>query len=354
MKRKTDNYELASKNSNPIERTVITKYELAEEKDHIDVTYILASSVPNGNGALVTKEELASSQSSIIHQPLIIVPDWDNLPTGHSLEEFPKLSYGAVVVGTHISSEIAEEGEISHLKTTARVWKIRYPELAATMMALHEAGSLKFSMESRFSSQTIEGATRTLHGVQFIGSAVVDDPANPFSYALEVASKRQKKEEKIVNFEQAMQKLKEMEADIYVLVKDEVASLEKSVKDLSTDKSGLETASTTLKDTLKEANTTIDTLKEEIATMKQEKMQAELAQKQEARFTEISQFIDFKEDEVASKKEAYGKMADDVWEIVLETAKRNKKPESSSNVEFASDIKLDIKDQPKGFLDGLE
>ena len=353
MELKKDNYEFAMKLPKELEKVVITKYELAEEKDHIDVTYILASSVPNGNGALVTKDELESAKESIIHQPLIIVPNWDDLPTGHSLEEFPKLSYGAVVVGTHISSDVFEDNEISHLKATARVWKIRYPEIASNMMKLHEAGTLKFSMESRFTSQTIEGATRTLHGVQFIGSAVVDDPANPFSYALEVANKRKQKEEKVVNFEQAMQKLKELEADIYVLVKDEVASLEKSVNDLTSDKSGLETASTTLKDTLKEANNTIDSLKEEIATMKQEKMEAELAQKQESRFNEIAEYIEFTEEEVASKKEAYGKMADDVWEIVLETAKRNKKTETSSNVEFASDTRLEVEEK-KGFLDGLE
>lgn len=343
-------YELATKLPKQLEKATITKYELAEEKEHIDITYILASSVANANGALLTKEELEASQSSIIHQPLIIVPDWDDLPTGHSLEEFPKLSWGAVVIGTHISSEVIEDGDVHHLKTTARVWKIRYPEIASTMMSLHESGNLKFSMESRYSSQTIEGATRTLHGVHFIGSAVVNDPANPFSYALEVANKRKQKEEKVVNFEQAMAKLKETDADLYLVVKEEVATINDKIKNLS----GVETASKALKDSLETANKKIGDLTKELDTMKEEKAQAELAQKQDARFAEISQFIDFKEEEIASKKEAYGKMDDDVWNIVLETAKLAPKATNTSNVEFASDTKVDLQPESKGFLDGLE
>lgn len=349
MKFNIHNFEIASKLPKQVERVTIDKYEIAEEKDHIDITYILASSIANANGALLTKEELETAQESIIHQPLIIVPDWDNLPTGHSLEEFPKLSWGAMIIGTHISSEMIEEDGIHHLKTTARVWKIRYPEVSSTIMNLHESGSLKFSMESRYTSQTIEGATRTLHGVKFIGSAVVDDPANPFSYALEVAQKRKQKEEKVVNFEQAMAKIKELDADVYLIIQTEVASLNDKV----TEKEQIEIAQKALKESLETANNKIDQLTGELNTMKDEKAKAELAQKQDSRFNEISEFIDFKEEEVASVKEAYGKMDEETWKLVLETAKRNPKDKKESNVEFASDTKLDVKEQ-KGFLDGLE
>lgn len=349
MKFNIHNFEIASKLPKQVERVTIDKYEIAEEKDHIDITYILASSIANANGALLTKEELETAQESIIHQPLIIVPDWDNLPTGHSLEEFPKLSWGAMIIGTHISSGMIEEDGIHHLKTTARVWKIRYPEVSSTIMNLHESGSLKFSMESRYTSQTIEGATRTLHGVKFIGSAVVDDPANPFSYALEVAQKRKQKEEKVVNFEQAMAKIKELDADVYLIIQTEVASLNDKV----TEKEQIEIAQKALKESLETANNKIDQLTGELNTMKDEKAKAELAQKQDSRFNEISEFIDFKEEEVASVKEAYGKMDEETWKLVLETAKRNPKDKKESNVEFASDTKLDVKEQ-KGFLDGLE
>jgi hypothetical protein len=346
-------YEVANnKSGKKFERIEVTKFEVAEEKDYIDFTYILASSVENGNGALTTEEELGSAEKSIIHQPLIIVPDWDDLPTGHSLEDFPKLGWDAMAIGSHISSEVFEDNGIHHLKTTARVWKIRYPEIASKMMSLYEAGQLKFSMEARFQSQTIEGATRTLHGLHFIGSAVVDDPANPFSYALEVAKKRKQKEDKAVNFEQAMKKLKELDADVYVLVSEEVSSLNKSVTDLTGDKEGLETSSKTMKESLETANNKITELNGTIDTMKQEKEKAELAQKQEARFKEIAEYINIPEGEVATKKEAYGKMDEDVWNIVLETAKLNKKETKSSNVEFATDTKLDIT-APNGFLDGL-
>jgi len=344
-------YEFANKNEKNIERVEITKFEIAEEKDHIDITYILASSVENANGALVTKDELESAKASIIHQPLIIVPDWDNLPTGHSLEEFPKLGWGALVIGTHITSEVVQEEDIYHLKTTARMWKIRYPEIAATLISLYEAGQLKFSMEASFQSQTIEGSTRTLHGVRFIGSAVVDDPANPFSYALEVAAKkRNQKEEKIVNFEEALKKLKGLDADLYVVVSSEVASLKETISKLNGDKESLETANKTMKESLETANKNLDEVTKERDNLKKEKEKMELAQKGEKRFAEIAQYVDFKEDEIESKKEAYAKMDEEVWNLVLETAKRNPKTKPSSNVEFASDMKLDL---PNGFLDGL-
>ncbi|MGG1547146.1 hypothetical protein ABE347_06605 [Bacillus paralicheniformis] len=346
LRKDIDLYEFARKKVKELERLTITKYELSEDKDHIDVTYILASSVENANGALITKEEMESAKDSIIHQPLIIVPDWDDLPTGHSLEEFPKLSWGALIIGTHISSDIVQDGDIYHLTAKARVWKIRYPEVAANIIRLHEAGTLKFSMESRYTSQTIEGATRTLHGVRFIGSAVVDDPANPFSYALEVARKEKTKEEKVVNFEQAMQKLKELDADAYLIVNEEFTSLNDQVGD----KEKLETASNELKNSLKTANEKIDELTNELNSMKEEKAQTELAQKQEARFNAISEFIEFAEDEIECKKEAFGKMDEDTFALVLETAKRNKKEKKESNVEFASDTKLEVQN---GFLDGL-
>lgn len=330
----------------------ITKFEIAEEKDHFDVSYILASSVTNGNGALISDTELSSAKDSILHQPLIVVPDWDNLPTGHSIEEFPKLGWGAVSVGTHIASEIIEgEDGVHHLKATARVWKIRHPELAEVMLNLFEAGDLKFSMEAKFNSQTIEGATRTLHGVHFIGSAVVNDPANPFSYALEVANKReQQKEEKVVNFEQAMELLKKHDADAYVLIKDEIANL-KTKAEKADKVEGLENDKTSLASSLEQANGTIDTLKNEISTLKKEKEDKELAEKQEKRYSEIAQFITFEEEEVASKKESFGKMDEDTWNLVLETAKRNKK-EDNSNVSFSTDTKLETSSQ-KGFLDFL-
>lgn len=342
------NFELASKMT---ERTVIENYEFSETKEHIDITYILASSVPNDNGALITKEELANSKDSIVNEPLIIVPDFDDLPTGHSLEKFPALSWGAVIVGTHIGSSLVEEDGITHLQATARVWKIRYPELANVMTSLHEAGNLKFSMESRFTSQTVEGATRTLNGVKFIGAAVVNDPANPFSYALEVANKR-KKEEKIVDFEQAMKALKEANADAYIVIEQHIKGKD---SELATANSSIETLKgdkEQMKLSLEQANKNHDTVANELAQIKKEKAEAEVAQKQEKRFEEISEYVTFEEEEIASKKEAYGKMSDDTWEILIETAKRNKKAKDS-NVEFASDTSIDLQKPKKGFLDGL-
>jgi hypothetical protein len=333
------NFELASNSSGrQIERATIKAFELAEEKDHIDVTYILASSVVNGNGALFTKEELEAAKETIINQPLIIVPDWDGKPTGHSIDDFPAVGWDGKIIGTHVKSEIVEENDVTHLKTTARVWKIRYPELATTMLSLHSVGDLKFSMESKYNSQTIEGSTRTLHGVSFIGSAVVDDPANPFSYSLEAANKNNKEEKFSMNLEQALAKIGQLEG--------EIANLQKSEGTLKTEVS-------TLTDSLKSANTNIDTLKGEVATYQEKEKQTAAQELANKRFSEMAKFVDYSAEEKASKMESFASMSEDVFAIVLETASRNKPQTQTSNetAGVTSDTSLNT---PKGFLDGLE
>lgn len=345
-------YELGSnKSGRKIEKAEITQFELAEEKDHIDITYVLASSVPNGNGALFTKEELEEKGSSIVNEPLIIVPSWeDGSPTGHSIEDFPKLGWDAKIIGTHIASETFEEDGITHLKTTARVWKIRHPEIAQTLVNLHAVGDLKFSMEAKYSDVEVSGTTRTLKGIKFIGSAAVDDPANPYSYSLEVAKKNKSKEEKIVTFEQAMKILKEHDADAYLLVSEEVANLNKSVTDLK----GVEGANKTLKDTLETANKTIDGLKTKVNTFEQAAKDAAEKELATNRLTEMAQYVKYTDEEKKDKMATFASMTEDVYALVLETAKKSTPAvqEGSEVSALSSDTKLEV--AGKGYLDGIE
>lgn len=338
-------YEIASNNTGKhIERAQINKFELAEEKDYIDITYILASSVPNGNGALFTKEELEAKGSTIVNTPLIIVPSWeDGSPTGHSIEDFPKIGWDAKIIGTHIASETFEENGITHLKTTARMWKIRYPEIAQTMVNLHTLGQLTFSMEARYSDVEVNGTTRTLKGVNFIGSAAVDDPANPYSYSLEVA--KRKHEGGIgMNLEQALQKIGELENELKV---------EKAAKEA--EKTAKETAlteSATLKESLATANSTIDSLNTEVATFKQKEKETaenELATK---RLEEMAKFVSYTDEEKAAKKIAFASMSEDVFALILETAQKNKPAGQTEVAGLSSDTSLEI--AGKGFLDGIE
>lgn len=344
-------YEIASNlSAKKIERAEITRFELAEEKDHVDITYILASSVPNGNGALFLAEELKEKASTIVNTPLIVVPSWENgNPTGHSVEDFPKVGWDAKIIGTHIASETFEEDGITHLKTTARVWKIRYPEIAQTLVNLHAVGKLSFSMESKYSDVEVNGTVRTLKGIEFIGSAAVDDPANPYSYALEVAKRNKTKEEKVVNFEQAMQIVKEHNADAYLLIQGEVANLKTSAGKVE----GLENTNKELATNLKTAGDTIDGLKAEVATFKQKEQEAKETETANKRFTEMAKFVKFTDEEKEAKKATFASMSDEVFEIVLETAKKSN-PAGNEDHEIAgisSDTKLNTS---KGFLDGIE
>ena len=347
-------YAIASNQSRKkIERATITNYELAEEKDYIDITYILASSVPNGNGALFTKEELESEGGSIVHNPLIVVPSWENgQPTGHSIDDFPKLGWDARVIGTHISSETFEEDGITHLKTTARVWKIREPEIAQTLLSLHAAGDLKFSMETKYESAEVNGTVRTLKGIRFIGSAVVDDPANPFSYSLEAASKqRRQKEEKVVTFEEAMKVLKETNADAYLVATKHVEKLEVAAKENETLKGtneeltkSLETATNTAKE--------LDKKVKEFEKATKEAKEKELASK---RLGEMAKYVEYTDEEKEAKMATFASMDDTVFELLLETAKRNK-PEDQSGTDIASmssDTRMNFQSS-SNFLDGIE
>jgi hypothetical protein len=332
-------YELASNNSGrKLEQATISNFELAEEKDHIDITYILASSVPNGNGALFTKEELENEGSTIVNTPLIIVPSWDdNSPTGHSIEDFPKIGWDAKIIGTHIASEVIEEDGVTHLKTTARVWKIRYPEIAQTLVNLHTLGNLKFSMEASYKEQEVNGTVRTLKGVKFIGSAAVDDPANPYSYSLEVA-KRKQEGGISMNLEQALQKIGELEGEL---------KIEKAAK---------ETAEITAKEiqtSLETANTTIDTLKTEVADFQKKEKEVKENELASNRLAEMEKYVTYTEEEKAAKKTVFASMDESVFNLLVETAQKNKPAQAQTEVAgLSSDTSLAI--AGKGFLDGIE
>lgn len=331
------------------ERAEITNFEFAETKNHYDFTYILASSVPNFNGWHADAEALEAAKETIINEPLIIVPDWDNLPTGHSLANFPKLDWDAKIIGTHIASETFVENDITHLKTTARVWKIRHPEEAETMKMLHEAGSLRFSMECSFEEAGVEGTIRKAKDVKFIGSAVVDDPANPFSYSLEVAN-RKKQEQGGSN--SMFKTLDEAVAHIGGLnvklenAETKLATANKTIETLTGEKS-------TLAETLETANKNVDKLTAEVKTLTEEKETAAKAKVGSERFAEMAEYIEFTDAEKAETAAKYGEMSEDIYNMVLETAKRNGKKDVQTEVAgVSSDTKVNVKNN-KSSLAGL-
>lgn len=318
------------------EKSEINKFELSEAQTYYDFTYILASSVPNLNGWYVDSAELEKAKDTIINEPLIIVPDWNNLPTGHSLAQFPALDWDAKIIGTHIASETFVENDITHLKTTARVWKIRYPVESEVMKNLHESGSLRFSMESRYEDAGVEGTTRKAKNVKFIGSAVVDDPANPFSFSLEVANKKRKEgnsmfktiEEAIAHIGGLDQKIKTLET--------ESATKDKKIETLTSEKA-------TLTETLATANANVDTLTQEVAGLKEEKETAAKEKLATERLAEMSEYVEYKEEEKAETASKLGSMSEDVYNLVLETAKRNGKKESTEVAGVSANTKVNLK-----------
>jgi len=333
------------------ERAEISKFEFAETKNHYDFTYILASSIPNLNGWHADAEALEAAKESIINEPLIIVPDWDNLPTGHSLAKFPALDYDAKIIGTHIAAETFEEDGITHLKTTARVWKIRHPLESETMKSLHEAGALRFSMEAAYDEAGTEGTTRKAKNVKFIGSAVVDDPANPFSYSLEVANRKKQEQGGFKSME--FKTLEEAVAHIggmKVTLKNAEDALETANKTIET----LTSEKATLTETLATANANVDNLTTEVSTLKEEKETAAKEKLADERFAEMAEHVEYTEAEKAETASHLATLSEDVYKMVLETAKRgSKKKDGKTEVAgVSSDTKLNLDaDNPLAFLD---
>lgn len=373
-----------------IEKTLISNFELAETKDYLDITYILASSVPNLNGALFTDDELEKAKDSIINQPLIIVPDFGNFPTGHSIEDFPKISFGANIIGTHTASEIVEENGIKHLKVTARMWKIRYPEIASVITKLHSLGELKFSMECNYQRYEMVGSARSLKGVSFIGSAVVDEPANPYSVSVEVARLKGKEDksmgaEKLFELEQEQAKCgdkekKEKSAEDKMEkcpncgkpkeeceCKDEESKKcddkdkkcgekdedkKKKCGSLEDEKASKEIE--LLTESLEKANARITELEKELASIHEKEELAKKEALKEERFNQIAEYLEFSEDEIEDKKETYAQLDEDVFNLILETAKTSKKVEKQGEVAgLDSDVKLKVNKKRLGYLDGL-
>lgn len=373
-----------------IEKTLISNFELAETKDYLDITYILASSVPNLNGALFTDDELEKAKDSIINQPLIIVPDFGNFPTGHSIEDFPKIGFGANIIGTHTASEIVEENGIKHLKVTARMWKIRYPEIASVITKLHSLGELKFSMECNYQKYEMVGSARSLKGVSFIGSAVVDEPANPYSVSVEVARLKGKEdksmgEEKTFELEQEQakcgdKKKKEKSAEDEMKkcpncgkpkeeceCKDEESKKcddkdkkcgekdedkKKKCGSLEDEKASKEIE--LLTESLEKANARITELEKELASIHEKEELAKKEALKEERFNQIAEYLEFSEDEIEDKKETYAQLDENIFNLILETAKASKKVEKQGEVAgLDSDVKLKVNKKRLGYLDGL-
>lgn len=333
-----------------VEKLKSRSYEVSNSKTFVDITYILATAdIPNGNGALFTAQELETAKETIINQPLIMV---GSEPTGHDLINFPNLTNGKAI-GTHIDSWMGSDKDgIKHLYAKARVWKIRFNEIAMKLIELHEQDNLKFSMECSYEKSSEIGSSRKLEGVEFIGSAAVDIPANEWSRSVSVANK--KKGELGMDLEEAKKEIERLREKVKQLQED-LSACQSGKKDSDDNKEEqatlikkLEKEKDTLTASLKSSNETIDELNSEISQLKKKEKKREIASKGESRFNEISEFLDFKEDEAEAKKEEYGQMSNEVWNIVLETAKRN--PKTQKKVSVASDVSIDLENN---FLEGL-
>lgn len=169
----------------------------------------LVDTLPNLNRQGVTKQfidDMISRRDQLIGLPLycdvqrLLNHDYEHL--GHMLDEDGM--FHSTQIGSLIDFELATEGGVSAIITTARVPK-REASICQCLMQLYEMDALKFSFQISYNP----GCTVQQDGVLYVdgspdnsltGVAVVSIPANPNSYALQmVAEKNAEADEGVEN-----------------------------------------------------------------------------------------------------------------------------------------------------------
>lgn len=181
----------------------------------------------NLNGTIFPREVLFNACHSFIDKPVILVPDRNNFPTGHSFD-FKKKTFntekrinvghivGACPVIVFADGEICEVYSVEELNSEKYkngelriiadlvIYKNYLSEIADKLSLLHQIDNLSFSMEAMVSAIKNEDGSATCTSIAFTGLAIVDEPAFVNAKSIEVAEKEAQK----MDFEKEYNELK--------------------------------------------------------------------------------------------------------------------------------------------------
>lgn len=273
--------------------------EIASKEDSLFISGFIADDNRNGNRLLLPKQIMEASNTSFINQPIRMLPTpFTNRPTGHGLNKMTqRFSPSVINIGTILQtymvnvdtsvepSEILPYDPESELETRivfeAKMWKFLYPELAQSIVDIHNEGKLRFSFEAVIGSEESVDGTRVVTSFRGIGIAIVENPAFENAYSLMVASQEQKGENNMDFEKEYNDKLVELaslqaEKDALDL---EISALTASKSELVTKVEGLETELTNKNTELASKIAEVDTKDTEISSLSVYKENFETAEK---------------------------------------------------------------------------
>ena len=252
-----------------------------EDADLLRIRAYAVTEGENLNGTIFPRKILFLAYKTFIDKPVVIVPNKDDLPTGHGYD-FKKNTFdinkrknighivNAFPVLVDQNGEYIEVYGVEDLNNypdrelriivDAVIYKNYYSDIVDKLQYLHNTGSLSLSMESVISAINTEDNGKVATDVSFTGLAIVDKPAFVNSKSIALAEK----EEEEMDYEKAYNELLEK----YNALKEE-AECKGSDKKKKKSNSEEENAEVTnikeelagVKAELAEANATIESLK---------------------------------------------------------------------------------------------
>ncbi len=286
-----------------------------DDPDMTRIEFILVSSGANLNGHYFPVEELKKAVNTPIGKPIkAYFDDWDGDGLGYPIGHMDR------VIGVILDSKIVETENGVDIVCVAGIWKSTFPLDDENIKFLFERGELFFSMECEPKKMVNTENGIELYGIIFIGAAVVANPANPRSKALLVASLQGGKNmgglTEIEEFKKVLAEKDEKIVELTALVEDLETKLEASKSEL-----------VNANDKLEQINAQVEAAKAKARA--------------EKRFTEMSEYIQYTDEEKETVMAELEKLDDAAFESMKAIAERaftakHKQTETEADKIFAS------------------
>lgn len=270
--------------------------EIASAYD-ADLMRIKAYAVTEGknlNGTIFPRKILYMSYRTFIDKPVVIVPNKNDLPTGHGfdfkkekfdinkrknighiIESYPVLVKDGQTFDVYCEEDLDKHPDAElRIVVTIVIYKNYYSDISERLESLHKVGGLSFSMESVISAISTEDNGKVATDISFTGLAIVDKPAFVNSKSIELAEKEEENMEFKELYEAEKAKNETLIAEKTSVetelasVKDEVASVK---EELANTKTELASAQATIE--------SLKTYKEKVEVAEKEALGKERAEK---------------------------------------------------------------------------
>ena len=291
------------------------------------VKFIFTDDKPNANNQAIAQTEYASIMNTGVHKPF-------KKATGALLSDDhnPVIPIGTIV-------EMAQE--TNTIVGLAAVWEPEFPEEAASIREAHANGeSLDVSWELFYEDSKFDDDTGVewLQGVSTRAVALVGQPAyDGRTPVLAVATKQDKEGDKNMELEQALARVKELEADKARLE----LGLDETKTSLTETKASL--------DELLELKTEVETLREFKIKVEEAETRSALVSARMKQFSEAG--IEMTDEEFEAAADKWLSMDDDAFTFIL-TQLVGQKPEAGSqaSLDAGASVNSNGSNDPKSLV----